>query len=618
MDNINKFIREAFEGKDYRINFVYYLPSNKENFYELRQSTYSKIWKEPVYYTLSAKGLTVYNDKIPKEFIKLSEWIIERQGYNKISQIDFFKNFKIWRILKIWRKNIFKQKKIAYKNELENTLLINKENYIDKICRHKSYCNRLIHSNLIDLRVGMESNTFDMFIQKQTLCRNKLKKDIYEVHKVCENIFIEGIKKIFHEVQKKINLENNESNYNNDEMNKKKNKKFNNYNKKKENKEEKEDANLNEENMQINDDNIVGFENYPYKYKMMIKTECKNFIKLAFLFDYILLDVLRYMYIFSMTEVLSKFGEYNLIEIPDKLKENILDKRNEYIKPPQAKTHRNIPYFQIKCKLTSKPIEKLDRKVKAVKPFYPKVTPDEEFDPTAHLAIEDEKAEKEKQEKLALMDPTEAARFNDEEADIHVEVIERPHYYFVSYEPDQEKMTNAIIDQIKESMNALKIEGWKGHPKFKKYLEYLEDWDDRFSNWDNDRAPELDPQIILLENKYFDERDQLIRNQVKIGYEKCDKFMQMLNPHLQLNWKQSTIKKELFLDENLKEYDEMLRLLFYYIEKNVRTIQRYVPYDEELGLIKLSFEDELRKDLVRAQNSIFIELKEKMVIIFYY
>jgi len=618
MDNINKFIREAFEGKDYRINFVYYLPSNKENFYELRQATYSKICNEPVYYTLSAKGLTVYNEKIPKEFIKLSEWIIERQGYNKISQIAFFRNFKIWRILKIWRKNIFKQKKIAYQNELANTLLFNNDQYIDKISRHKSYCNRLIHSSLIDLRVGMESNTFDMFIQKQILCRKKLRKDIEDVHKVCEHIFIEGIKKIFSDVQKKINLQNNESNYNNDEINKKKNKKFNNYNnKKKEKKDEKEEINQNEENMNIADDNIVGFENYPYKYKMMIKTECKNFIKLAFLFDYILLDVLRYMYIFSMTDALKKFKDFNITEIPEKLRENILDKRNEYIKSPLSKTNRNIPYFQIKCKLASKPIEKLDKKIKAVKPFYPKVSHDDEFDPTAHLILEDLKAEKEKEERLALLDPTEKAKLNDEEEDINVEVIERPHYYFACFEPDQEKLTNTIIDQISESMNALKIEGWKGHPKFKKYLEYLEDWDDRFSNWDNDRAPELDPQIILLENKYYDERDELIREQVKIGYEKCDKFMQKLNQYLQLHWKQSSIKKEMFFDENLKEYDEMLRLLFYYIEKSVRTIQRYVPFDEELGLIKLSFEDDLRRDLVKAQNSIFIDLKEKMVNLFF-
>ncbi len=556
--------------------------------------------------------MTVYNDKIPKEFIKLSEWIIERQGYNKISQIDFFKNFKIWRILKIWRKNIFKQKKIAYQNELANTLLFDNKKYIDKICKHKAQCNKLIRLSLIDLRIGMESNTFNGFKEKQVICRNKLKKDIHEVHKVCEIIFIEGIKKIFFEVQRDINLQNNESNYNNEEINKKKNKKFNNYTKKKE-KDDKEEV-QNEENIQINEDNIVGFENYPYKYKMMIKNECKNFVKLAFLFDYILLDVLRYVFIFSMTEIQNKFIEFNLVDIPENLKENIFsDKIKEFVKPPNPKTNRNIPYFLITCNLAKKPIEKQDKKIKTVKPFYLKFSPDDEFDPTAHLILEDEKAEKEKNEKIAAMDPSELLKLSDQEEDINIEVIDRPHYYFTSYSPDQETLSREIIHQIMESLNSLKIEGWKKHPKFKKYLEYLEDWDDRFSSWDNDRAPELDPQSILVEHKNYDQKDTIIRDLVKKGYEKCDKFLKMLDPYLLLNWKQASIKKELFLDENLKESDEMLRLLFYFIEKNKRTLKRYIPFDEELGLIKITFEDNLRKDLLKCQDSIIDYLKPLMV-----
>ena len=542
----------------------------------------------------------------------MSDWIIERQGYNYISQINFFKNFKIWRILKIWRKNIFKQKKIAYQNELANTLLFNNNQYNDKLCKHKAYCNRIINFKIIDLRVSMESNTYDMFIQKQVNCRNKLRSEIQDIHKTCENIFIEGIKKNFYEVQKKINLQNNEANYNNDENNKKK-KKFNTYNKKKE-KEEKEDGKNTEDTMNINDDNIVGFENYPYKYKMMIKNECKNFIKLAFLFDYILLDVLRSMYIFSMTEILGKLEEFNMVEQPEKLRENIQDKRNEYIKPPSNNKQNNrvTPYFQIKCKIANKPIEKQDKKLRSVKPFYCKVSTDDEFDPIAHLILEEETIEVEKPDK-SKGNLQEKPKVEEKEQEINVEIIERPHFYFTAYEPDRETLINTIIDQIKESLNTLKIEGWKGHPKFKKYLCYLEDWDDTFSNWDNDVAPELDPQIILLENKYFDERDQLIREQIKHAYEKCDKFLIMLNPYLQLHYKQMSIKKDLFMEENLKDSDEMLRLMFYYLEKNVKTIQRYVPFDEELGLVKLSFDDFLRKDLVMNQYSTINYLKPLMV-----
>ena len=49
---------------------------------------------------------------------------------------------------------------------------------------------------------------------------------------------------------------------------------------------------------------------------MMIKEECKNFVKLAYLFDYIMLDILRRMFLFSMTDVLKKLDDYNEIPIP--------------------------------------------------------------------------------------------------------------------------------------------------------------------------------------------------------------------------------------------------------------------------------------------------------------
>jgi hypothetical protein len=90
MNKIHKFIRDAFENRDHKMDFVYYLPSDKENYYELRPKEFVEISKEKTYYTLSSKGLTVYIDKKPKEFIKLAEWINERQKYNVIAEIPFF------------------------------------------------------------------------------------------------------------------------------------------------------------------------------------------------------------------------------------------------------------------------------------------------------------------------------------------------------------------------------------------------------------------------------------------------------------------------------------------------------------------------------------------------
>ena len=70
------------------------------------------------------------------------------------------------------------------------------------------------------------------------------------------------------------------------------------------------------------------------------------------------------------------------------------------------------------------------------------------------------------------------------------------------------------------------------------------------------------------------------------------------------------------LEEDLIEQDEVFRLLFSFTEKNIQTLKRYIPYEEEIGLIKLSMEDRLRKDLITAQNSIWEYLKPILVDLF--
>lgn len=599
------------------MNYVYYLPSGKENFYELKQTTYQETNKERIYYTLSAKGLNVYIDQNPKEFIKLSEWIIERQGYNYISQINFFKNFKIWRILKIWRKNIFRQKKIAYQNELANMLLFNNKDYNEKICHHKAYCNKILQLKILDLRVSLESITFETFIFKQETSQVKLKKDIQDIHTHCESIFIDTITRTFNNVQKRINLQNNESNYKSDDNNnKRRKKKFATFaNKNKNSDKESESKNLPDDNAVLNDDQIVGFDNYDYKYKMMIKNECMNFIKMAFIFDYILLDVLRTMYLFSMQEVLNKLEEFNRIPPPDHIRENLLNKRDEYIKPPVSQLHRIIPYFQIKCKIDSKAIEKRDRIQQRVKQFFIKATPDDEFDPTAHIQLETEDDmdfsmkpnAKESEEVQVFVKKTESD-------DIDIELIERPHYYFTIYDPDADLLIKEFIQQINKSVDDLKIKGWRGHPVFTKYLVYLEDWDDRFGEWDNDEPLVLDPTMILSEDELFINKDELISKEIRVAFMKCDNFLQKFNPYFQLHWKQLSIKKETLLEENLKDAEEIFRLLFIFTEKNIRSLQKWIPFEEEIGMIKLTLEDHLRKDLIAQQSATVNYLKPIMVI----
>ena len=615
MNLIHKFLRDAFKGRDHKMDFVYFLPSNNENYYKLTPKTFNDIADKKTYYTLSSKGLTVYIDKKPREFIKLAEWMNERQRYDVIAEIPFFKNFKIWRIITMWRKNIFKQKKIAYQNELQNSLLFNNEDYNTRLIEHKKFCNEILFLKVVDMKVGLDSNSFKKFQDMQIELRKRTKRKLDEIHTKCQNNFDTSLKSIFSKVYQKINDLHNEQNHNVDDKKPGQGAKKDKRRDKTEDKnEEKIDKGSTTDNKtMVNEDEIVGFENYAYKNKMLVKDECKNFVKLAYLFDYIMLDLLRRMFIFSITDVLTKLDEYNSQPIPPK-KENILNKNGEYIKPQNMNPNRVVPYFMVQCKLDDKPIEKVDYIKKKVKPFYVKATPDAEFDPTAHIQIDYEEMEYQKQLQAGktqkeIISGGDLLAASD---DIEIKEIKRPHHYFIKYEPDCETLKVQFKKEIKDTLEILKVKGWRAHPRFSSYLRYMDDWDEKYADWEAAAEPkELNVEEILKEDNIFQTKDTEIENKIKYAYDKCDNYLERLDPYLQYHWKQKSINKNILLDEYLKDSDEIFRLIFVYSENAKKVIERYVPFDEEIGMIKLNLEEGLRQELRTAQNSVIDFLKLK-------
>ncbi len=60
------------------------------------------------YYTVSKKGLCHFVNHKPIEFIPLANFIRERETYDEIKSLKFFSQFRKWKTLKMWRKNIIK------------------------------------------------------------------------------------------------------------------------------------------------------------------------------------------------------------------------------------------------------------------------------------------------------------------------------------------------------------------------------------------------------------------------------------------------------------------------------------------------------------------------------
>lgn len=64
-------------------------PSDKGNPYDLQVVVFGN--KKEKYYTLSGKGITQYGPNGPVEFLSLGQWLLERDSYKHIRDLDFFK-----------------------------------------------------------------------------------------------------------------------------------------------------------------------------------------------------------------------------------------------------------------------------------------------------------------------------------------------------------------------------------------------------------------------------------------------------------------------------------------------------------------------------------------------
>lgn len=89
--DLDKYIELLLDSKSEEETVFMYLNSQDNGDpYDLTVVSYSKR-NENRYYTLSGKGLTLYENDVPVEFISLGQWLIERDSYNHIKELSFFK-----------------------------------------------------------------------------------------------------------------------------------------------------------------------------------------------------------------------------------------------------------------------------------------------------------------------------------------------------------------------------------------------------------------------------------------------------------------------------------------------------------------------------------------------
>lgn len=111
LKDIDGFIKLVKENRLSLQEFIYLKKRNsaESDAYNLKVVNYSSLVrkKQNNYYTLSCRGLTYFEKQVPVEFIYLGDWLRERDQYNVIKGLSFFRKFRKWKTLKKWGKLLF-------------------------------------------------------------------------------------------------------------------------------------------------------------------------------------------------------------------------------------------------------------------------------------------------------------------------------------------------------------------------------------------------------------------------------------------------------------------------------------------------------------------------------
>ena len=161
--DLDKYIELLLDSKsDDEIVFIYLNPNDNGDPYDLKFCVYLDRNKEK-YYTLSCKGLTVYENDNPVEFISLGQWLIERDSYNHIKELSFFKKFKRWKFMRMWKKTIKQQNRRKAETKLKEKLFILHPTFRPCLMNHRSYCLDMERLRFIDTGNSLETQSIDEF-----------------------------------------------------------------------------------------------------------------------------------------------------------------------------------------------------------------------------------------------------------------------------------------------------------------------------------------------------------------------------------------------------------------------------------------------------------------------
>ncbi len=596
-----KRIQEASDKEGNEGAFVYLKQKKEEEPYDLEYCQYTAVEKlGGRFYTLSKKGFTSYFRGEAAEFLTIVEWIMERELYEQIKSFTFFKLFKSWKIINLWRKNVISERRKSMKEKLGRIVIFSKPEFAQLLIMHRMHCRELEQQRLIDLSEPDDSLSLKQFEAMQDAYMKKVANKITEISNKSKLKFKEVIQHTLDDLKKKIR-EQQQVNEKARESRQQANSPFG-----QTARNLMQGQNQPEGGKPLAIDAVyehLGFQsNLLYADRTEVRKECKMFLRFSYLLDFIAKNSLKNMYINSMQALHKYLSQRNDIVVPiNELP--VLKIGQDYTAERSSK-----PIVQINVDLTDNlSVKEENIKYEYVdvyeKPPIGKIN-EHNFDPTCHMQLVERKGDDEN--KIILGEKVRRSLVNN------ITTL------WLNLKPSYGQITEALYTCVENALLIIKNYERKSksemlHP----YASVLEEWDDKVADvWEIAEEKHLSCLDILNEENEYKDRKLIVEEHAKKIQENSDKYLKLVEPYLQLYWRYQRIPWSYIEDEKLKEPVDIVTLFVKQIRAHKEEFFTRLAVRVDLGFIRLHM-GKLRERLINVTLDSQKQLDNIMVLYFF-
>ena len=564
--NLDKYIELILKNVTNVDEFMYLLKNKNSDVaeddpYDLRVIDYKVLKEENPkdYYTISFKGLCHYQNGKPIEFISLAYWLKERETYDKIKSLSFFVNFRRWKTLKMWRRNLNKIKTMKNAKALEEKLFIVHPILSKTLRNFRSICCQMEQLRFIDLTKKVEIQDLEHFDEQQKDRREFVKESILEFSKLARENVREGFKLCLDELRKAKPTSTAVQDY------------------------ARKDGGATQGGVLRLKESAyenLGFpDNMDYERRSQLRRECSRFIRFSYLLDFLALNALSTIYNESINDLVKQLNLLNTdLEILVYKGESQMFRQNR----------DQEPLFLVKLDFDRLPIPSHAIYEEEIEHFalpphgHSKI---EDFNVLGHIRIEEPFHTDEELTDVEL----EKRKIDWENRPIQALRVQNISQYWLSITPNLDTINSKILKSIAEGMKNLQVfERWTKHDELTPYANVLEEWDDTVGdNWTEPDSKCLDPQDWIDVDAYAN-YGRVVRNLLEMTFNKADSFTESFNTFLEYYWRNIQLDYNILKSEKLVTPADTIGNLVGLLKYQKEHFEKNLPHTADIGLLRIT------------------------------